>query len=417
MAVVKGLLLAAILAVQAVYALSTFTSSAQREALARRHFSEEEIARGRRRAREVRAAVWLHTTLQLALLGWLASSGLAGRLAERAAGREPGLLRYALAVAAVAALCFVLQRLASFPFSVFLGHVHPKAWGLSDRAFLGWLADYAKALGIGALLGLALTLGFYLAARALPRGFWLAATAGSALVGVLIAYAAPLVIAPLFNRFTPLGQTPQAALLGDVRAMTERAGLPVRDVLVMDASRQGRFTNAYFAGFGSTRRIVLYDTLLASHTREETLSILAHEIGHWRAHHIAKGLALGTLGAAVGFFLLQWLFGLASTREAAGIGGLADPAGLPLLLLVASLAGFLTAPIQNAVSRAFEREADRAALELGGSARVFVDAERRLATDNLGDLAPPDAAVIFFATHPPAVERIAMAEAWEAGNR
>jgi STE24 endopeptidase len=188
--------------------------------------------------------------------------------------------------------------------------------------------------------------------------------------------------------------------------------VPVDELLVMDASRQGRHTNAYFSGFGPTRRIVLYDTLLATHTPDEVLSVLGHEIGHWRADHIAKGIALGTLGALVGFLALDLLL-----RRAASAGWLsnpADPAGLPMILLLSYLGSWLAMPVGNAVSRRFEREADAAALELAGRPEVFIEAEKRLARTNLANVAPTPLSVWLFASHPPVLDRIAMAEAWAA---
>jgi STE24 endopeptidase len=184
----------------------------------------------------------------------------------------------------------------------------------------------------------------------------------------------------------------------------------------MDASRQGRYTNAYFAGFGSTRRIVLYDNLLERHTADETLSILAHEMGHWRQHHIVKGLVLGGVGAFAGFFVLAWLLSRAGSSGVFGFRSPSDPAAFPLILLLAFVEGFLAAPVENAVSRVFERQADRAALELGGSPDVFIAAEERLVRDNVGHPAPSDLAVALFASHPPAVERIEMAETWKAAE-
>src|SRR5205814_7001334 len=129
-------------------------------------------------------------------------------------------------------------------------------------------------------------------------------TAAGVLVGFVYAFLLPEVINPLFNTFTPLRDE---YLLRRVRALAARAGVPVQTVLVMDASRQGEHTNAYFTGFGPTRRIVLYDTLLKKHTPAEIESILGHELGHWTHQHILKGILLGVLASAAGLFLLERL--------------------------------------------------------------------------------------------------------------
>jgi Zn-dependent protease with chaperone function len=400
------------LALLVVFTATTFTRSTRRETLARRYFSEQEIARGERFSLERRLLFWPALLVELVVLSALAFSGAGIRLA--ALGERLGGGRWPFTLLVVAAAVFAAQQLAAFPFDLFGGLYLQRAWGLTARSLASWLGDYAKGLLLQALFGMLLTLGLYALMRFMPRAWWLAASAGSAAFGVALAYLLPLLIAPLFNTFTPLAQTKHAALLPAVEALAAQAGLPVKEVLVMDASRQGRYTNAYFAGFGPSRRIVLYDTLLASHTREETLSILAHEIGHWRAHHIAKGLALGTAGALVGFFVLARL--LSAATAAGWLRAPFDPAGLPLVLLLASLAGFFSLPVQNAFSRRFERQADRAALELYGHPEVFIEAEKRLARDNVANVAPSDAAVWMFATHPPTLDRIAMAESWEAGH-
>jgi STE24 endopeptidase len=285
---------------------------------------------------------------------------------------------------------------------------------LTDRTFASWLSDYAKAVGVSGVIGALLLLGFYLLLRHVPRYWWLFAAAGTTLVGIFFAWVAPLVIAPLFNRFTPLAETPYAPLGPEVRALVDRAGVPVKEVLVMDASRQGRHTNAYFSGFGPTRRIVLYDTLLADHTPDEVLSVLGHEIGHWRHDHIAKGIALGALGALAGFGALAFFLQRAVAQGA--LASPADPAGFPLILLLSYLGGWLVMPVQNAVSRHFERQADAAALELAGRPEVFIEAEKRLARTNLSNVAPTGLSVWLFASHPPVLERIGAAEAWAAAH-
>jgi STE24 endopeptidase len=155
---------------------------------------------------------------------------------------------------------------------------------------------------------------------------------------------------------------------------------------------------------------VLYDTLLASHTPDETLSILGHEMGHWRRHHIVKGIALGACGALLGFFVLSRILEWAAADGRFGFRSAADPAGFPMVLLLAALGGFVALPVQNVVSRAFEREADRDALRLYGHPEVFIEAEKRLARDNIANVAPSDLNLFLFASHPPTLERIAMAE-------
>lgn len=394
-------------------ALTTFSRSAEREARAPRYFSAEEIARGQRLSLERRLLFWSFEGAELAFLAWLVLSGVAAAVAARCGAIAGG--RWWLQTLLVGALLFLAQELLSIPWSLYGGLYHLRAWGLTERSFGSWLGDHLKALAVSAAIGAPLLLGLYGLMRLAPRAWWLWAAAGSTLVAVFFAYLAPILIAPLFNTFVPLRTTPYASLQPDIEKLAAKAGLGVREVLVMDASRQGRHTNAYFTGFGPTRRIVLYDTLLKSHDAGETLSILAHEMGHWRRHHIVKGLALGSAGALLGLFLLSRILARAAAGGRFGLTAVSDPAGLPLILLLSALGGLLSAPVQNAISRGFEREADRDALVLYGHPDVFVEAERRLARDNIANVVPSQLNVVIFATHPPTLDRIAMAEAFARG--
>ena len=392
--------------------ITLFARSGDMEARAARHFTREEIERGRRYAFERRLIFWSGQAIQLTLLAALVLSGFARRLTDLCERWAGG--RWVLAVLLVGAFCFLAGELLSFPVSLYGGLYHQRAWGLTERGVASWLWDYAKALAVSAVIGAALLVGLYALIRLLPRAWWIVATLGSAGVGVFFALVWPIAIAPLFNTFVPLDKTPQAGLRPRIEAMAARAGLGVREVLVMDASRQGRHTNAYFAGFGPTRRIVLYDTLVKSHPAEEVESILGHEIGHWRHGHITKGVVLGAVGSLLGFFVLARILDWAVARSPFHLRSPADPAGLPLILLLSYLGSWLALPVASAISRHFERQADEASLELAGRPDVFIEAEKRLARDNIGNVAPSRFNVWLFASHPPAVERIERAEAWKA---
>ena len=202
-----------------------------------------------------------------------------------------------------------------------------------------------------------------------------------------------------------------------VRNLVERAGVPVKDILVVDASRQGNHSNAYFTGFGATQRIVLYDNLFKKdYSRAEVASIFAHELGHWRHQHIVKGIALGAVGALVGLFILAQILAMSVGRGRLALRYPADPAGLPLILLMLTIGSWLAMPVGNAISRAFERQADLDSLELARQPDAFIAAEKRLAIDNIDNVAPLPFSVWLFASHPPAVERIQMAEEWKRRN-
>jgi STE24 endopeptidase len=290
---------------------------------------------------------------------------------------------------------------------------------MTERSFGDWLLDYGKGLALSAGVGVVILVGFYALLRWCPRTWWIWAGVLVGLLAVGFALVLPIWIEPLFNEFVPLreyaglDEYTRTKLEQSIRDLAEQAGVPVQEVLVKDASRQGKHTNAYFTGFGPTRRIVLYDTLLTSHPEAEVVSVLGHEIGHWQHHHIYIGLALGTAAAFVGLFLLHLILRWAVNRRPFHLKSAADPAGWPLVLLLVFLASWLTMPVQNAISRTFERQADWTALELTGDSRVFIDTEKRFAQDNKMNLAPAPLSVWWFASHPPVVERIQMAKDWE----
>jgi STE24 endopeptidase len=218
---------------------------------------------------------------------------------------------------------------------------------------------------------------------------------------------APVVIDPLFHTIRPLRD---ADVRQRVLDLAGRAGVPVDQVYEVDASRRTRKANAYFTGLGRTKRIVLYDTLLAGSGPEEVELVLAHEIGHWRRAHIWKGIGLSLLGMGIALWcgarVLEW----AARRGAFHLAGPADVAGLPLFLFVLLVMHLASLPIQTGISRHFEREADRTSLELTGNAAAFIRSEVQLARSNLADLAPPRPVVWLLYTHPPVAERIRMAE-------
>ncbi len=391
-----------------LFVVTTFSPSSEYRQLAQQEgFVPEQIEAGWQLAVERKFLFWSSTFLTLIFLTVLVFSGWARKLADHFA-RWTGN-RWWLTVLLMGAFCFLAQKLLLFPLSV-ISLEHWRAWGMTERSFLDWLADYGKTLALSAGIGAVLLVGFYGLLRWFPRTWWVWTTLLGGLLGIAFAFVLPIWIAPLFNEFRPLEDK---ELNQRIQKMAEEAGVPVQEVLVVDASRQGKHTNAYFTGFGSTRRIVLYDTLLKSHKDPEELeSILGHEIGHWQHNHILIGIGLATLGALVGFFLLGFILRWAVNRRPFSLHSPADPAGWPLILLLSLLASWVVRPVENAISRHFERQADWTALELAGNPDAFIEAEKRLARDNKSNLMPNPYSVWMFGTHPPTVERIQMAREW-----
>ena len=310
---------------------------------------------------------------------------------------------WAGAAAAWAAVVVLAADLVQLPLAYRSGFVRERKWGFSHQSARSWLADHAKGLAVSLVVTVAGWTAAVGLARAFP-GWWpLAAALALAAAVLLVSFVAPLVLEPLFNRFQPLED---GGLAGELRALGEQAGVPVRDVLVADASRRTTKVNAYVSGLAGTRRVVLFDTLLAAAGEPEVKLIVAHELGHRRHRHVLKGTLLAMFGAAIAVLLLWATLG---TR-------VASPRVLPqalLLFTALELAGLAPAA---ALSRRWEREADRDSLELTGDLEAFERAHVELARKNLSDLAPPRLVYLLLFGHPTPIERLAFGRAWAAGS-
>jgi STE24 endopeptidase len=357
---------------------------------------------------EVERAAAYHRPLYLALALDLAlGAGVLAGLAWTSAGRRlydgVGGLGWGGAAAAYAVLVVGSSAAVRTPLSLWRGWLRERRWGFSKQSPAAWLADLAKSVALSA----ALTAGVWTAVVALARelrGWWpLPAAVALAAAVLLLSFVGPVVLEPVFNRFTPLGDEVLAAQL---RALAERADVPVRDVLVADASRRTTKLNAYVSGIGRTRRVVVFDTLLEAADDRQLLLVVAHELGHRRARHVAKLTLLGMLGAAAAVAILWAVLG---TRAA-------SPRELPVVLLLLLGLQLLGLPLGAALSRRWERAADRGSLELTQDVDAFVRAHVELARRNLSDLAPPRPVYLLLFSHPTAPERLAFARAWAAAR-
>ena len=274
--------------------------------------------------------------------------------------------------------------------------------GLSTQDWGPWLGDVAKAAGIGAVIAAGLAaLAAWLWRRFAAR-WWIPASAAVVAVSAFFVYASPLVIEPVFNDFDEL---PEGQLRADVLQLAERAGVDVGEVYRVDASRRTTGANAYVAGLGHTKRVVLYDNLIEDFTEAEVRSVVAHELAHVKYDDIPKGLLVLALVAPPGMLLVQRL----SERLAPGARGAELVPALALSLGVVLLAGQIAG---NYVSRGVEARADAYALEATDDPDAFISLERRLALQNVSDPDPPGLTQFLFGTHPTTLERLGFGEAY-----
>jgi len=299
-------------------------------------------------------------------------------------------------------------ELLTLPIGFWSGFVIEHRFGLSNQTFRRWLWRRIKGYLIGGPLGLLLLLGLYTLLWYGGEWWWVWATIGWLLLTLVLGQLLPVVILPLFYKVTPLDDVP---LLERLRRLTEGTGLRVQGIYRLGLSADTKKANAALAGLGRTRRVLLGDTLLGEFTPEEIEVIFAHEVGHHVHRHLPKMIVAGVVLAALGFWLVNLV--LHQSAVALGYTGFDDPAALPLVLLVLTLLGLVLAPAQNAVSRFFERQCDRYALERTGLVQAYRSAFLKLAKLNKADPDPSRIVVWLFDDHPPIRERLAMADAFD----
>jgi STE24 endopeptidase len=371
-------------------------------------FGVDEVARARAYHGPLYLAWLARLAVDVIVLTAIVFTALGDPLFDRFEERPWWTQTLAFTVVAIA-----ITTLLTLPISFAAGYLRERAWGFSTQSAGGWIVDQAKGLTVGLVLGSAVMLGLVGLARALPRSWPLAAAAAGAALVVMLTFVAPLILEPMFSRFAPLQDE---ELAGSLRRLSEEAGVPIEQVLVADASRRTTKQNAYVSGLGRTRRLVLFDTLVADADRRELRLVLAHELGHRRAGHVAKGTALGVAGAIV-FVLLLWvLLQWQALLDQLGVTGPDDPRIVPFVLLLGIVLQALGAPLGAAVSRRWERQADRISLELTSDPTSFEQMMRRLALANLADLDPPRLAYVALFTHPTPPERIDAARRFAAGS-
>ncbi len=348
------------------------------------------------------ARVWSWSSLAVGLLvvGVLGFTRLRRRLMDRLPG--PWWVKIALGVTAVD----LTGRLVTLPFAIMLRRLQRS----NDLTRQSW-GDYALDMLKGEAVAIVVAVGALVVLVGLARRWrraWPVIAAGlMAGFVVLGSFVYPLLVEPLFNSFTSL---PDGDLRTGILELADVEGVPVDDVLVADASRRTTTLNAYVSGFGSTRRVVLYDTLVDDLPTDETLSVVAHELAHARHRDVVVGTTLGAAGAVTGVGLLALVVGWSRRRSGRGRDEMADVAVVPLVLALMAFGSLLSAPVQNGISRQIETRADVDALETTGERAPFVELQRQLALRSISDPTPPAWSQWWFGSHPGTLTRIAIAD-------
>jgi STE24 endopeptidase len=296
-----------------------------------------------------------------------------------------------------------LHSIIALPFSVYSTFVIEEKFGFNRTSWRTFVVDRIKGGVLGGFLGAPLLAGILFFFQ--EAGPWAWVYSWAAVVGFMLVmqYVAPTWIMPLFNRFEPLADT---ALETAIRRYADAIDFPLQNVFVMDGSKRSGKGNAFFTGFGRNRRIVLFDTLIKQHDRDELVAIIAHEMGHYKKHHIHTGLMAGIAQAGVMFFLLSICIAHPALFAAFYMPQPSIYAGLVLFGLLYAPVDFFTGILGMVLSRRNEYAADRFAIETTGKGEALVSALKTLSVNHLTHLSPHPFYVFLNYSHPPILSRI-----------
>lgn len=346
----------------------------------------------------------LELAIQTALLlGWTLLGGLDALNRGLLSVMVPGMGQQLALLASFA----VVGGLLDLPLSWYRAFRLEQHFGFNRMSQRDWVLDGVKGAAVGAVVGLPIAaLVLWLMASAGPT-WWLWAWGAFMGFNLLMLVLYPTLIAPLFNRFEPLADE---ALVARVTRLMQRCGFRARGLLVMDGSRRSAHANAYFTGFGSSKRVVLFDTLLSQLEAPEVEAVLAHELGHYHHRHIPKRIAVVALSSLLSFAALGWLSAQVWFFTGLGVephlAAPNDALALLLFTMTTPLLGFFLSPLMAASSRRHEFEADAYASQ-HANATDLAHALVKLHRDNASTLTPDPLFVRFYYSHPPATERLA----------
>src|SRR5690348_10272937 len=343
----------------------------------------------------VDAAVLLLVTL---------GGGLAWLFAATQALDAPALVRDVLLLVGVS----VIGGVSALPFSWWRTFRIEERFGFNRTTLATWVADLAKGIAVGAALGLPLAFLVLWLMKSAGAYWWLLVWIAWMAFQLLVLVLYPTLIAPLFNRFSPL---PPGDARERIERLLARCGFRSSGLFVMDGSRRSAHGNAYFTGFGAARRIVFFDTLLARLAPEEIEAVLAHELGHFKLKHVIKRTAWYAAASLALLALLGWLVGEPWFYDGLGVAGPAPRFGVALVLFMLALPAFtfIVSPLAALYSRRHEFEADQYAAR-NASAPALARALVKLYEDNATTLTPDPLHSAFYDSHPPAPARIARLE-------
>jgi len=296
----------------------------------------------------------------------------------------------------------------SLPFTLYSTFVIEEKYGFNKMNLKLWLIDFGKALALFIVIGVpVLSAVLWFMDRYGDSLWWLYVWILLAMVQLFITTIFPVVIVPLFNKLTPL---PEGSLREQIEAVVKKISFKMSDIFTMDGSKRSAHSNAYFAGMGRFRRIVLFDTLVKSLGEPELVAVLVHEMGHSKKKHVRTGLLLGLGISFLGLLILSWVIHAPWFYDAFGFGMFSSYAALFIFMKASGSFTFFLEPLFSMLSRKHEYEADRFATEVMGTSQPMIQGLVKLTKDNLSNLTPHPLYSFFYYSHPTVMERIAALE-------
>ncbi len=331
--------------------------------------------------------VWLDSTRHIAAFAWAV-----------------GYYRY-IALLLFTATVGILQSLVTLPIGFYSGYIVEHRYNLSNQSLGRWARERLTGSLVGRPLVAVILMVVYYCMETFGNVWWLPVSVLLSLVSVVLARIAPVLFMPLFYRFDPL---PDGPLKERIVRLCAHAGLRFEGIFTFNLSKNTRKANAGFTGIGKSRRIILGDTLVKHFSEEEIETVFAHELGHYKHHHIAIGIVTGIVSTFLGLFVTSQLYAWSVTEF--GFASITDLEALPLLAIWLGLFGLITSPISNIISRRHERQADAYAASVTRNGAAFAAALRRLADTNLADPEPHPLVEFLFYRHPSIAKRIQLLE-------
>ncbi|MFO7445937.1 MAG: M48 family metallopeptidase [Ignavibacteriaceae bacterium] len=303
-------------------------------------------------------------------------------------------LAYVFAVAAASSVIF-------FPVNYYTGFYLEHKYNLSNQTFTKYVIENLKSLAVSLVIGTPVLLFFFYVLNRFENLWWLPFAIGLFIISVVLARIVPIVILPLFYKVTPLDDED---LKERIKKLAGDAGIKVENVYKFDMSKNTKKANAAFTGIGKSKRILLGDTLLESYTKDEIETVIAHELGHYKKKHIIKNIVTGTVSSFLTLFLVAYLYNISLSWF--GFSSITQISALPLLSVWGMIIGLVQTPLGNILSRKYEYEADRYAIESTQKPDAFKATLEKLTEQNLGDKEPHPFVEWFFYSHPSIKNRI-----------